>query len=126
MVDHLFTDSCDGHLYDTRDPSWHTHEPLRRNFRKHTRLIKSVADLKANLREGEYCWPGGYELFFVTSDGGVLCFDCAKNEFRNILWSIVNGAGDGWRVVAVGSTNMCEDTEACDQCGYVLYYDDLD
>jgi len=26
-----------------------------------------------------YCWPGGYPLFYVTADNGILCPNCASS-----------------------------------------------
>ena len=71
---HLFLSDCDGCLYDTRDPEWSKNPPLRANYAIHCGSIKSVADLKATLRAGGFAWPGGYPLYFVTSDGGALSF----------------------------------------------------
>jgi hypothetical protein len=34
--------------------------------------IKSVSDYRKAVRNGPYAWPGGYPLFFVTSDGAAL------------------------------------------------------
>ena len=48
-----------------------------------------------------YAWPGGYELFLVTSDGGVLCAKCARAEFGLIARSTIQGAQDGWRAEVV-------------------------
>lgn len=36
----------------------------------------TVQELKANFYKGvanAYAWPGGYPLFYVTSDGAALC-----------------------------------------------------
>ena len=27
-----------------------------------------------------YAWPGGYPIFYITADSGVLCPDCANNS----------------------------------------------
>lgn len=29
----------------------------------------TIDDLKAHLEADKYAWPGGYPLFFITSDG---------------------------------------------------------
>jgi len=115
MKDYLFIAS-DGGLYDTRDSKWSV-KPLRADYAQHKGKIESVADMKATLRAGAYAWPGGYELFFITSDGGAICFDCARKEFRLICDSIRNGHNDGWRVVACEIADYCEDGLACDHCG---------
>lgn len=58
------------------------------------------AQFRADLASGEVCFPGGYTRRFIMSDGGILCFDCARKEKASILRSTHDGASDGWRVVA--------------------------
>ncbi len=98
---HLHIAGDDGCLYDTRMVNWHGN-PLRRNYSWHHAAIDTVADLKATLRAGPYAWPGGYPLYFLTSDGAVLSFKAAREEFRQIAWSIENQAHDGWLIIACG------------------------
>ena len=82
----------------------------------------SVSDFRRDIRSGPYAWPGGYPLYFVTSDGGVLSFATAKAERRMILESI-RGCPDGsfhyaddWRVV--GCCINWEDGDLrCDHSG---------
>ena len=62
--------------------------------------IRTAIDLKTALRNGPYAWPGGYPLYFVTSDGGALSFDTVRAEFRSVLDSVKTETDDGWRVVA--------------------------
>jgi hypothetical protein len=64
--------------------------------------IKTISDFRAAIRNGAYAWPGGYPLYFISSDGAALSFNSAKSQRRNVLWSIANNCNDGWRVVAVG------------------------
>lgn len=114
MKDHFFISSCDGALHDTRQPDWHK-TPLRANYKRSHREISSVADFKATLRAGQWAWPGGYPMYLLCSDGAALCFACASKEARQVMWSIVNRARDGWRVVACDINY--EDTELhCSDC----------
>jgi hypothetical protein len=99
LPDHLFVSSCDGALHDTRVPNWHKLPPLRVNYDKGHRSIRSVADLKAALRHGPYAWPGGYPLYFLTSDGEVLSFAVVRAEFKLIARAIQDHDNSGWRVV---------------------------
>jgi hypothetical protein len=76
----------------------------------------STLDLKNALRSGPFAWPGGYPLFFVTSDGAALSFDAVRENIRSVIWSIRNGVNDGWRVV--GCDVNWEDFELfCDHTG---------
>jgi hypothetical protein len=63
--------------------------------------IKTISDFRAAIRQGPYAWPGGYPLYFVTSDGAALSFKAARKERRNILESIANRSNDGWRVIGL-------------------------
>lgn len=80
-------------------------------------------DLKNALRNGPYAWPGGYPLFFITSDGAALSFDAVRQEIRQVIWSMRHGVNDGWRVVAVDvnwedSDLTCEHTGKRIGCAY--------
>lgn len=77
-------------------------------------------------------WPGGYTLFGITSDGGSLCVDCMRKEFRSIVWSRLNDVSDGWKVIGIDSADNLESKEFieeneneysmhhCDNCNIVL------
>jgi len=52
--------------------------------------IETVKDFGNALKQGPYAWPGGYPLFFVTSDGGALAFGTAWEERANIAQAILN------------------------------------
>ena len=69
-----------------------------------------------------YAWPGGYPMYAVTDDGGVICRFCAEEEREPI--ALTDGR-DGWCVVDL-SVNW-EDLELrCDCCGREIEaaYDD--
>lgn len=121
LPEHLFVSSTDGGLYDTRKTDWSKQPPLRANYNAGHRHIESVGDMKASLRNGPYAWPGGYAILYVCSDGGLLCSDCARKNFRSVAWSIKNKCSDGWEVKA----SCCESSQSkelgaesnrCDHC----------
>jgi len=76
----------------------------------------TTTDLKAQLRSGAYAWPGGYPLFFITSDGAALSFDAVRENLRSVLWSMRNGVNDGWRVVGC-DVNWEDASLFCDHTG---------
>lgn len=78
--------------------------------------IKSISDFRAAMRQGPYAWPGGYPLFFITSDGAAISFKAAKKERRNILESIFNDYEDGWRIESV-EINWENEDLYCDHTG---------
>ncbi len=71
--------------------------------------IKTISDFRRAMRNGQYAWPGGYPLYFITSDGEALSFDSARENRRLILDSIATQTDDGWRVV--GCEVNWEDSE---------------
>ena len=62
--------------------------------------IKTPADFARALNSGPYAWPGGYPLFFITSDGEALSFEAAKKNGKLICQAIREKLRDGWRVEA--------------------------
>ena len=78
--------------------------------------INSISDFRKAIRNGAYAWPGGYPLYFVTSDGAALSFSSARYNRRNILEAIASKASDGWRVVAI-DTNWEDPDLRCDDTG---------
>lgn len=63
-------------------------------------FIHNSADLRRVIRNGPYAWPGGYPLFFITSDGATLAFSTVEKEYKSVLNSIKYRHNDGWCVVA--------------------------
>lgn len=72
--------------------------------------------LKA-LSKGAYAWPGGYPIYFLTSDGAVLSFKAAQEEKRQIVSAILNrDTRGGWHVE--GADINWEDAQLyCDHTG---------
>lgn len=63
-----------------------------------------------------HVFPGGYTLYAVTDDGGVICPTCVAENLYVIRESI---PGDGWHLQAI-TTTECDDPEdptVCDNCG---------
>ncbi len=77
-------------------------------------LINSISEFRAAMRNGPYAWPGGYPLYFLTSDGAALSFKAAKAERRNILEALRDGdKRSGWHVCGV-DVNWEDSTLTCD------------
>lgn len=113
-----------GDLHNTDKPGWAS-RPIRRNYARTHRNITCVRELAATLRAGEYAWPGGYQMAFITSDGGLLCFECVRAEYSNVIWSIKNKVGDGWRVIACDILYEAPDgPEYCSHCNKILLEED--
>jgi hypothetical protein len=89
-------------------------------FRYLSMQVSTVSDFRRAVRFGPYAWPGGYDIFAITSDGGVLCAKCMNAERRLIIDSIATKRNDGWQVAAIGTTADTDDEVRCDHCNTVL------
>jgi hypothetical protein len=72
--------------------------------------------LKAQLRDGEFAWPGGYPLYFITSDGAALSFGAVRENIKSVIWSMRNKVSDGWRVIGC-DVNWEDDSMTCAHTG---------
>ncbi|MCF7994964.1 MAG: hypothetical protein K9L32_01980 [Chromatiaceae bacterium] len=65
-----------------------------------------------------YAWPGGYPVYMLMGDGGVLCSTCVSREIRLIVDATrPNGSADQqWSCVAV-DVNWEDPQLLCDHCG---------
>jgi hypothetical protein len=61
--------------------------------------IKTTTALRACMKQGDFSWPGGYPIFYVTSDGAALSPAAVRSNQKQIESAIDEGASDGWRVV---------------------------
>lgn len=57
-----------------------------------------------------YAWPGGYPLYYVCADNGVLCSDCV-NEHKELDSS----ADPQWNIIAA-DINYEDSALYCDHC----------
>jgi hypothetical protein len=78
--------------------------------------IKSISDFRKAYRNGPFAWPGGYPLFFITSDGVALSWKAAKYNRRYILQSIAHHSDRTWRIVGV-DVNWENPALYCDDTG---------
>lgn len=74
-------------------------------------------DAKNAIRAG-FAWPGGYPLSLIMTDGGALCMDCARTEWRGIAHDTVKGWRTGWD--AAGVDVLWEGGNRCDHCNACL------
>lgn len=110
-----FFESDNGDLLD-----YDTLTVIRKKFKWHYRNITNGKELLSTLRAGEYAWPGGYRLFFLTSDGAAISFDAVRDNLPSVLDSIRTYSSDGWRVIACCNTEHYDDDVFCDHSGDLL------
>jgi hypothetical protein len=94
-----------------------TGELIRQDACRHYRNISNANELKASLRAGEYTFPGGYRLFFITNDGACLSFTSVRENFCAVLDSVKTQCNDGWRVIAMSGEHEIEEPVFCDHSG---------
>lgn len=82
----------------------------------HHHSIETPAQFARTLNAGAHAWPGGYPLYFVTSDGCALSFESAKENARQICAAIREKSSDGWRVVGC-EVNWEDATLTCEHSG---------
>lgn len=92
-------------------------EPLRTNYAKHQHDITCGLELRSSLRAGDFTFPGGYPVMYITDDGGILCPDCVRDNFQSVIWSIRNQCSDGWRVWC---TSISFESDECSHCSKTL------
>jgi hypothetical protein len=77
-----------------------------------------IKELKAYYRKGSataYAWPGGYPVFYLCSDGGCLCPNCATKKRAQIFRSTYERSHDGWAIAGV-DVNWEDPEMFCDNC----------
>ena len=89
---------------------------VREQYNYHHRSITTPRELASTIRTGGHVWPGGYAVFFITSDGSVICHGCAIAEYWNIVDSMRRDISDGWRIIGAESSSGCEGYGHCDNC----------
>jgi hypothetical protein len=94
---------------------WRGSRIIRAIYKGACPRINSTQEMRATLRAGPYAWPGGYQMYLITSDGAALCFDCARKEYRQISESIRKGTADGWKVEAT-DINYEDTSLYCENC----------
>jgi len=69
----------------------------------------------------KFAWPGGYPLVLVMADGGVLCPECVRAEWRSIVTYTKWGQRySGWCAEGYSIEESPEEDVICDHCGKVV------
>lgn len=76
----------------------------------------TTKDLKKQLRAGQYAWPGGYQLCFITDDGCALSFEAVRDNLRLVFDSMRKKINDGWRVTGC-QVNWEDENLLCSHTG---------
>jgi hypothetical protein len=79
-------------------------------------MTMKLTEIKRELRDGPYAWPGGYPKFFITYDGAALSFAAVREQFREVCWASLNHDDTGWLIEAV-DINYEDAGLVCDHTG---------
>ena len=71
--------------------------------------ISNVKEFFAVLRSGQYTFPGGYPVYFITKDNQALSFSAAKEHAKIIARAIRDNNDSQWQVM--GADVNWEDNE---------------
>lgn len=74
----------------------------------------TTQDFLELLENGPFAWPGGYPMFFICADGGVISFDAAEEHKVEILDAIKEPrSNQQWEVTSC-IVNWEDDDLFCD------------
>lgn len=74
-----------------------------------------LEELQYFTRHG-YAWPGGYPMYALTEDCGVLSHDAVVENYALIRRAMRDGGDKQWNVIAV-LINLEDDNLVCDHTG---------
>lgn len=81
-----------------------------------SRQFKLDDYLMENGKLQSFAFPGGYPIYYLCADGGVLCPDCANENLELIRAAIADsGADEQWEIVAA-DCNWEDPALTCDNC----------
>ena len=66
----------------------------------------------SHLEWGSHAWPGGYQIHYVTKDGGVLCHNCANDNLMRTI-----DPDDEQFYIVDGDVHWEGAPLMCDHCG---------
>lgn len=121
LASHLFVNTGEGALWDTRAPDWHKGAPVRSPYRAHgAGPLRTLGAVKAALRAGAFTDLGAYPLYFTTADGGALTFESVRQNWREIVAAYAaRDRSCGWYVVEV-AINWEDSDLVCDHSGAAI------
>ena len=78
--------------------------------------INTVVDLDQVINNGPYAWPGGYPLYSVTANGGILSFDATQENMNQIQSAIIEHDDTQWQIIGY-EINWEDSNLFCDHTG---------
>ncbi len=77
--------------------------------------LENPADMVRYVARQRFSWPGGGELFIVTSSGDVLCQDCIRENYRQELSEAIDETFSPYAIES--GYNIDPESCYCENCG---------
>jgi hypothetical protein len=77
-----------------------------------------MANIEEMRKDGVYesfTWPGGYPIYYITADGGVLCPKCANENYEQTC----DPNDSQWFIIDC-DVNWEDETLYCDHCNELV------
>ena len=78
--------------------------------------MANTTGFKNFIRNGSHTFHGGYPVFMIASDGGCLCYNCAKENAKLIIESTRDESASDLQYIA-SDVNLEYSCLYCDNCG---------
>lgn len=78
--------------------------------------LENPLDMVRMIARDRYTFPGGYELIALMDDGGIVCSQCVRNNYKDILHSTKQKSAEGWQVVGILNSSELDEDAYCDHC----------
>lgn len=93
-------------------------------YSAHVPRISNTQELRACLRAGKFTSLGSYAVAFVMADGDTLCFDCVRNDYKEVSQALRSDSrypDNGWKPVALAVECDSDSECVCGQCGQAIW-----
>jgi hypothetical protein len=77
--------------------------------------MMTLQKVKQRIRDGKYAWPGGYPVYFIAEDGGAICIDCVKKNWKRVVAAHLMKNDKSWGILGA-DINYEDDMLLCENC----------
>ncbi len=78
--------------------------------------LKNPVDMVRIIAREQFTFPGCYELIALMDDSVLLCSQCVRNNYKDIIYSTKHGNKDGWEVIGILNDSDLDGDACCDHC----------
>jgi len=81
--------------------------------------MNTILDKILYFDANKYAWPGGYPMFALMADNGVLCYECFKENYNLIMEATFSIDNDSqWEIIDI-FVNWEDTSLYCDNCNKI-------